>query len=151
MKRQVVISLLILSFITLSSSIQYITEENKRIYGTWWTSDMKAKIALFKNSAGNVNGKIVWVKNPNHADGKPKKDINNPIKSKRKQTIVGLVILSDLKYKGDNTWEDGTVYDPKTGKSHSCILNLTDNNNLEVKGYVGFSFIGRTETFTRVQ
>ncbi|RZL30018.1 MAG: DUF2147 domain-containing protein, partial [Pedobacter sp.] len=48
-------------------------------------------------------------------------------------------------------WIDGTIYDPKTGKTYSCNLTLKDNNTLNVRGYIGISIIGRSETFKRVK
>ena len=70
---------------------------------------------------------------------------------KKNQPIEGMTILWDMEKDDSNTWEDGVIFDPKKGKEYSCILTLKDNNTLDVRGYVGFSLIGRTQTWYRVQ
>jgi uncharacterized protein (DUF2147 family) len=90
----------------------------------------------------------VWLKNPND-NGKPKVDKNNPDNSKRNQSVVGLLILKEFKFDGDDEWEDGDIYDPESGKTYSCYLSLKDKHNLKVRGYVGISLFGRTEVWTR--
>ena len=47
----------------------------------------------------------------------------------------------------DDEYEDGTIYDPKNGKTYSCIITR-NGKKLDVRGYVGFSWIGRTTTWT---
>ena len=61
---------------------------------------------------------------------------------------MGLTILQGLKY-GDGIWKDGKIYDPESGKTYSCELKLKNNNILEVKGYLGFSWVGRTVEWTK--
>jgi uncharacterized protein (DUF2147 family) len=48
----------------------------------------------------------------------------------------------------DVFWEDGKIYDPKNGKTYSCKMTL-EGNELKVRGYVGFSLLGRTTVWTR--
>ena len=50
----------------------------------------------------------------------------------------------------DKIWIDGTIYDPKTGKEYSCKAEMKKNNVLEVRGYIGVSIFGRTDTWTRM-
>jgi uncharacterized protein (DUF2147 family) len=50
----------------------------------------------------------------------------------------------------DKQWKDGTIYDPKTGKEYSCKAEMKKNNVLEVRGYIGVSVFGRTDTWTRM-
>jgi uncharacterized protein (DUF2147 family) len=61
---------------------------------------------------------------------------------------MGLDILSGFKYGGGNIWQDGKIYDPKNGKTYSCKMTL-EGNELKVRGYVGFSLLGRTTVWTR--
>ena len=118
------------------------------IIGTWLTSGKEpAKILIYK-SADKYFGKIVWLKNPSE-NGKPKVDANNPDKNKRSQPIIGLLILKGFKFDGDDEWEDGDIYDPESGKTYSCYLALNNKNTMKVRGYIGISVFGRTETWTR--
>ncbi|MBT5274188.1 MAG: DUF2147 domain-containing protein, partial [Flavobacteriales bacterium] len=48
-----------------------------------------------------------------------------------------------------NVWDDGNLYDPKKGKDYSGMITLADENTLDLRGYIGFSFIGRSSTWTR--
>ena len=63
---------------------------------------------------------------------------------------MGLVILRDFVYDEEYVWEDGEIYNPKDGKTYSCKMELSkDKNTLEVRGYVGISLFGKTNTWTR--
>ena len=73
----------------------------------------------------------------------------DPDKSKRNSPIIGLVMLTDFKFDGDDEWKGGDIYDPESGKTYSSFIYLKDNNTIRVRGYVGISLFGRTETWTR--
>ena len=60
--------------------------------------------------------------------------------------IVGLVIVQGLKKDGDD-WVDGTILDPANGKRYSCNISIDKNKNLNVRGYLGFSLLGRTQVW----
>jgi len=49
----------------------------------------------------------------------------------------------------EESWEEGTILDPKSGKVYDCSLSLEDENTLKVRGYLGFSILGRTQTWRR--
>ncbi len=70
-------------------------------------------------------------------------------KGKRKGTpIIGLVIIENIKKDGDE-FKGGTILDPENGKTYKCKLKLGDDGKLKVRGYLGFSLIGRTQYWTR--
>lgn len=118
------------------------------ILGVWQNPSAEARIQIVKK-ADSYFGKIIWLKEPNK-DGKPKTDTKNPAASLTSQPILGLEILKDFKYQGNSLWSDGTIYDPKIGKTYSCKMNL-EGNRLAIRGYIGISLLGRTETWTRVK
>ena len=113
---------------------------------TWYNEAKTGKIQIYKAVDGKFYGKIVWLKEPNR-DGKPKLDIENPDKSKRNQPTMGLLILKGFKKTGTNVYDDGTIYDPKNGKTYDSVMKL-NGNKLNVRGYVLISLIGRSETWT---
>ena len=117
------------------------------ILGEWYNGTKEAKIQIYK-SGSEYSGKIIWLKVPNE-NGKPKVDDKNPDPAKRNNKTLGLVILKDFVNTKDNKWEKGTIYDPKNGKEYSCEMTLKTPKVLDVRGYIGFSFIGRTDTWTR--
>lgn len=126
-------------------------QEESDLYGTWYTPDKNAKIKFYKAKNGKVYGKIVWLEKPTTPDGTPKKDKNNPDESLRDRSIMGLKLFKDFEYAGNLEWEDGTVYDAESGKTYSCEMELKDMNTLNVRGYIGFSMLGRTEVFKRAE
>ncbi|MEO5572555.1 MAG: DUF2147 domain-containing protein [Bacteroidia bacterium] len=118
--------------------------------GTWLVEDGTAKVKIEK-VAGKYSGKIVWLSEPNDKSGKPMLDTKNPDKSLQSRPQSGLPLLKDFVYDEDNSWTDGTIYDPESGKTYSCKITLKNNQSIEVRGYVGISLFGRTETWKRVE
>ena len=134
------------------SSFRFITAktvDGDAVTGVWKTGEGTAMVKIYKNGE-KYEGKIVWLKEPNDAStGLPKKDKNNPKETNRQQPVLGLINVWGFVYDGKNEWEDGNIYDPKTGNEYSCTMTLKDNNNLEVRGYVGISLFGRTDVWKR--
>jgi uncharacterized protein (DUF2147 family) len=63
--------------------------------------------------------------------------------------IVGLEILSGLKKEGDE-YTGGQILDPENGKVYSSNLHLIDGGKkLSVRGYIGISLLGRSQTWIR--
>lgn len=65
------------------------------------------------------------------------------------QPIEGMTILWGLEKDGDE-WEDGKILDPSNGKTYSAKMELDGQDRLEVRGYMGVSLFGRTQTWQRV-
>jgi uncharacterized protein (DUF2147 family) len=72
---------------------------------------------------------------------------------RKDQPLIGLEILRGLKQAGDKAvWEGGTVLDPMTGTVYKAKITLIDGGaQLEMRGFVGFSLLGRTQTWVRIQ
>lgn len=141
--------LLLIFVVAFSLEVRAQSSEADAVVGTWLVQDRKAKIKIY-NKAGTYHGKIIWLKEPNDEHGKAKLDKENPEERLRSRPLLGLVLLHGFEYDEDNVWEDGEIYDPKNGKTYSCELTLSDDGKtLDVRGYIGFSFIGRSQTWTR--
>jgi uncharacterized protein (DUF2147 family) len=121
-----------------------------KILGVWETGSGKARVKIDKAGEKYI-GKIVWLREPNNEEGKPKVDKNNPDEKLRAMPLLGYRMLKDFTYTGDNTWEDGTIYDPENGSTYSCEITMTDENTLDVRGFIGVSVFGRTDVWKRVQ
>lgn len=119
------------------------------ILGVWANSSNKGHIQLYKQG-GRYFGKIIWLKQPNDENGKPKIDKNNPDESVRSNRLLGLVMLRDFTY-NDGEWTDGKIYNPDDGKEYKCNMKLKDHKTLAVRGYIGISLIGKTEKFIRIK
>ncbi|MDB5120401.1 MAG: peptide protein [Sphingobacteriales bacterium] len=120
------------------------------VLGKWLSETGEGEIQVYKKG-DHYFGKLVWLKYPDGTDGKPKVDSRNPDPAKQKRTINGLELLQGFTYSEDNVWENGNIYDPKTGKTYSCKLTLVGNNKLNIRGFIGISLLGRTEKWTRVK
>jgi uncharacterized protein (DUF2147 family) len=116
--------------------------------GTWTNQEKEAKFEIYK-CGDKLCGKITWLKEPMR-EGKPKTDINNPDKKLQSQPVVGLVFLKGFEYDENNKWDDGSIYDPKSGKTYSSYMQMLSKDKIEVKGYIGISLIGRSQIWTRV-
>jgi uncharacterized protein (DUF2147 family) len=125
------------------------------ILGVWNNEEKDGRIEIFK-CGGKYCGKIVWAKEPNYptgstegAPGTPRLDHKNPDHAKRSRPILGLQIVNDFSFAGENEWKGGTVYDPKSGNTYRGKLTLIPPNRLELRGFIGIPLFGRTTTWTR--
>ena len=125
------------------------------ILGVWNNQEKDAKIEIFK-CGDKYCGKVVSLKEPNYpADSKdgvpgtPRLDHHNPDPALRPRPIIGLQIVNNFVFAGDNLWKDGTVYDPKKGKTYSGKMTLVSPTQLNLRGFIGISLIGRTAVWTR--
>lgn len=137
-----------LLIIFLLATITVFGQSADAIVGKWINSDSEAHIQIYKKG-NQYYGKLVWLKNPNDG-GKAKQDVKNPNANLRSRAILGLEILKGFSF-NDGVWENGTIYDPKSGKTYSCKLTIHEKDKLNVRGYIGISLIGRTDTWTRVK
>lgn len=137
-----------LLFLGISSGLAQ-TFTADAILGTWLTGTQKAAVTVYKDGT-KYAGKISWLRTPNYEDGKAKVDKNNPDDKKKVNPLMGLVLIKDFVFDGDTKWEKGTIYDPENGKTYSCKITMIDKDKLEVRGFVGISMLGRTQTWIRI-
>jgi uncharacterized protein (DUF2147 family) len=116
--------------------------------GIWKNDD--ATFEIFEDQ-GKLSGKIVALREPRTPEGKDKTDIHNPDAAKRERPIIGLVFLSGFTQKSQTRWENGTIYDPKSGNTYSCYMELDGPEKINMRGFIGISLIGRTDVWTRVR
>lgn len=121
------------------------------VVGKWKNGEGTGIVDIYLTTSGHYAGKIIWLKEPIDPEtGKPKLDKRNPDESKQQTPVLGLVNMRGFKFnEEDKIWEDGHIYDPKNGKEYSCKMELKDKNSLNVRGFIGVSIIGRTDTWTR--
>lgn len=122
---------------------------NDRITGIWFNGDRNSKIEIYQTKDGSFEGKIIWLKEANDTAGKPKTDTRNPDAKLAKRPLLEMVVLSGLVSDGNTKYKNGKIYDPKTGKTYSAKAELTNNNTLALRGFVGISLAGRTDTWIR--
>lgn len=118
------------------------------IDGLWTTIDdatgKKRAIIRLHESGNQVSGQIVKVF-PQPGDTGICSKCPGNFKNK---PIQGLGIVWGLKKQGNNEWVGGHILDPKNGKVYRVKMTL-EGNRLQVRGYVGFSALGRTQVWVR--
>lgn len=121
--------------------------------GYWRTIDdvtgQPRSVVQIWNSNGQLQGKIVSI---NFRQGEYPTDLcvkcAPPLD---KQRILGMTILWGMTYVGNNIWDNGRILDPKIGKIYRCKIYLAqDGKSMEVRGYIGFSLLGRSQNWYRV-
>jgi len=124
------------------------------ISGIWKTDMDEAKVEIYM-CEDKICGKIIWLKNPLYTEssegdvGFPVIDHKNPDPALRNRPVIGLRILEGFIAKGENNWEDGTFYDPKSGKTYKGKMHLAAPDRLELRGYLLIPFFGRSSVWTR--
>ena len=123
------------------------------VLGKWLNEDKDAHVKIFMKG-DKYFGKLVWIQTPIDPEtGKPKLDKHNPDPELQKRPSLGLELLTNFVF-DDDEWEDGEIYDPKTGKTYSCYMEFPDEDNLDklkIRGYVGVSLLGKTTYWTKVK
>jgi uncharacterized protein (DUF2147 family) len=144
-----------LMFVITSLFCSAFASQQESILGVWLTTKQDAKVEIF-HCGDRYCGKLVWLKKPTYPAndksgmaGKVRIDKNNPNPALQERSIIGMQVMDSFKYANNNQWQDGNVYDPKNGKTYSCKLTLSAENQLEVRGFIGISLFGRTEVWTR--
>lgn len=65
--------------------------------------------------------------------------------------IIGMKAITGLKRINDHEYEQGKILDPNTGRLYSLKAKLSQNGTkLNIRGYYGFSTIGRSQTWVRI-
>ncbi len=140
MKKLIALLIIIISFVNVGHS-QAVTKD--AVLGEWLAESKDGKVLIYKQGE-KYFGKISWGK-----DGE-RKDVNNPDAKLKTQPIIGSVILKGFEFTG-KAWEDGTIYDPNNGKTYSCTIKIKKANELEIRGFIGISLLGRTTVWTRAK
>jgi uncharacterized protein (DUF2147 family) len=134
-------------------SMQLIAQDYKAddLLGTWLNEDKDGHVKIYKEN-GKYYGKLIWLKNPiDDETGKAKLDKHNDDEELQKRPLQDLLLLNDFVYDEDGEWEDGEIYDPKSGNTYSCYIEMKSMDEIKVRGYIGISLIGRTTYWTRVK
>ena len=119
------------------------------ITGRWKTFDDKTGkpkgIVLIYEQNGQFFGRIESAIDPKEAN-----NICDLCKDERKnKPTVGMVFLRYMKRDGDE-YSGGDILDPDNGKVYRCKAKLEEGGKkLVVRGYIGISLLGRSQTWTR--
>lgn len=139
MKKLIITWLCSLSLVALGADIE----------GKWnsvddETGQPRSRISITQQADGTYVGTIDEIFNPSSDPTTLrctacKGDLKN-------QPMLGLPLLWDLKVDGDG-YSGGYIVDPESGKEYKLKAKVNSDGNLEVRGFIGFSLIGRTQTW----
>ncbi|NLN25050.1 MAG: DUF2147 domain-containing protein [Bacteroidetes bacterium] len=138
----------ILTFLTVFFTVNYTIAQE--VYGKWKTIDditgeAKSIVEIYKKN-GKAYGKVVEILNPEKRNDK----CINCTGADKNKPILGMEILKDLKKNGSE-YSGGTITDPNTGKIYKALMELENPNKLKVRGYIGFSLMGRSQYWERFE
>lgn len=116
---------------------------------TWYNQEKSSKIQIYKAVDGNLYGKIVWLAKPHDEQGLPRVDKKNADDNLKQHPLNGLIILRGFKKSSKKmVYEDGTIYDPNSGKTYCGKITLSDKK-LKLRGSIcGFSILGKSSEWT---
>ena len=139
-------NLLFLSLLMTSSAF---SADLTSATGDWLTIDDKtgkpASVIRITQVGNELKGSILKIMDPAMQNAVCDK-CNGVNKNK---PIIGLTVMWGLK-KAGNGWAGGTIMDPDNGKSYRAKMALIkDGKKLSVRGFIGFSLFGRSQTWIR--
>lgn len=129
------------------------------IVGVWKSIDdetgkAKSHIKVYQGKDGKYYGKVIKLLNRTKEEGDdpyceecPKKDY------RYKKRVIGMNVMTSMKASADlKSASGGKILDPKNGKIYGCNMKLSeDGKELNVRGYLGFAALGRTQTWIRIE
>ncbi len=123
--------------------------------GAWKTIDDATKkeksLVRISESGGVYSGRIEKLLESTMAPDAVCKECTDDRKDK---PVVGLLIIRNMKQSAEDktVFEGGDILDPANGKVYKSKMKLVDNGaKLEVRGFVGISLLGRTQTWVRAE
>ena len=120
------------------------------VVGVWRTIDDKtskprALVQIFERN-GLLYGRVTAILDSKYAASR----CQDCTGDRANQPVLGLEIIRDMQPDG-NRWDGGTILNPETGDTYHCRFHLgPDGQTLVVRGFIGFSLIGRSQTWQRM-
>jgi uncharacterized protein (DUF2147 family) len=138
-----------LAWVILASASVYAAETSPA--GLWKTIDDRSGQAKglirIREIAGKFEGKIDKIFPKPGDDPAPRCEKCEG--SLHNQPVLGLTFLWGFTKQGDE-YQGGEILDPESGKVYQAKMKLVDGGKkLEVRGFIGFSLFGRSQTWLR--
>jgi len=121
----------------------------QNIIGKWKTIDdstgKEKSIVEIYEKAGKYFGKITQL----YDVASQNKKCDKCEGENKNKPIIGLVIIKNM-IKDGVVFSGGTITDPSNGKVYSCKFENIKNDKITVRGFIGFSLFGRSQTWIRL-
>jgi uncharacterized protein (DUF2147 family) len=144
------ISAMIMGTMQLGAAVAYGAASSTPV-GVWQANDDRthqptALVQIVQNSDGTLSGKIIRGLGENNS---PERRCTECTDERKDQKIEGMTVVKAMKQENDE-WDGGKILDPMSGKEYSCKMHLeASGQKLVLRGYIGFSLLGRSQTWTR--
>lgn len=149
MKKSVFVTLLmLLTLIGISPTICGASDLQSPL-GLWKTVDDKTGAPRALVRIYSQNGKYFGRIEQSFTPGAQSRVCVVCTDERKNQPIIGLLIIRDIALK-DGEYGGGDILDPETGSVYRCKFHLESNGNrLVVRGFIGISLLGRSQTWER--
>ena len=139
--------LLIIYFLSVFSSLAY---ANSSPVGLWKTIDDATGKPRSLIRISDKNGELIATIEKGLLPSNSPNDVCNQCTGERKgKPLIGMVIMDGMKAKGE-VFEGGHILDPDNGETYQCKIKLdSTGKRLEVRGFIGVSLFGRSQTWMR--
>ncbi|WP_153100599.1 DUF2147 domain-containing protein [Paraburkholderia hayleyella] len=126
--------------------------QNTSPVGIWQTIDdhtgqPKALVQIAQDGDGMLSGRVIKGLGANN---QPERRCTACTDARKDQLILGMTIINGMKKENEGGWDEGRILDPENGKIYKCKMHLEDGGQkLVVRGYIGVSLLGRSQTWIR--
>ena len=135
---------LILAMMVLNTSAQ--AQQTYNPTGYWLTENERAVIKV-KNCDQGLCGSIHWI-----IEGGLQFDEFNPDINRQEDPLCRRQIMSGFSQNASNPnkWGGGEIYKADEGNTYTANLTVLSESKMKVRGYIGISMLGKSQTWTRV-
>lgn len=146
-RKDIILSALFLFFVGSFSEI--LISPVKAAEGVWLARNGKAHVRVSKCSSG-LCARIIWLRKPKDAQGRPLRDLNNSNPALRNRRIIGLPLFLRMQQKAPGSWE-GQVYDPEKGGIYRGYLKTLSAKKMKVWGCLQAGWPCETYIWKRIR
>ena len=118
------------------------------LVGVWESEEKNLQIEMFEDDR-LFAGRMIYFRCSSDDIMRTSRDIENPNRNLRSRKLLGLNLVTKLRYKGDGVWDDGKIYDPNSGNTFEARIQMTGPNTAIVRGYWKYRWFGRSMVFYR--
>ena len=127
---------------------QQLTPKLQNAIGRWQGVNSNGKpagrVELYLEN-GKLYGRVTQVR-----PGRTPQDVCDKCSGEYKnQLILGMVIIRNFHPEGDD-WVGGTIIDPENGWEYKSKIWAVGKDRLQMRGFIGISLLGRTESLVRI-
>ena len=118
------------------------------VFGLWLVENQRSIVEIVP-CGDRACGNIVWMKEPLDDGGQPKSDHRNSDVKLRGRPFCGMELIGGFRRAGPGAWSEGSIYNPKDGRTYSSSMKLRDDGALILRGFLLLPLFGESRVWTR--